>query len=137
MQKPRRRARRAPRVSPRQSSWAVSTYLRVNRNRVRLTICISVLGQSCSGSVVENSVADETPEGHVDDPDDKGDKGCERGREGHEDGAGARVAGAAEAKDCGEEGECGSNGVEDHSRSEVVDGGCVEAIIPGGEEEQR
>lgn len=76
-------------------------------------------------------VSDDAPKGHVDDPDDKSDKSCESGREGHEDGANTRVASAAEAKDCGKEGEYGCYWVEDHGRSQVVDSGCVKTIIAG------
>ena len=102
-------------------------------NKEGLTICISILGRSIYGTIVANSVSDETPKGHVDDPDDKGDKGCKGGTEGHEDGTDTGVTGAAEAKDCSKEGEYGCYRVEDHGRSQVVDSGCIKTIITGAD----
>ena len=103
----------------------------------RLTICISVLDKSTCGSIFANTVSDDTPKGHVDDPDDKSDKSCEGGTEGHEDGADTGVAGAAETKDCGKEGECGSYRVEDHGSSDIVDSSCVKTIIAGERDWER
>ena len=98
----------------------------------RLTISITVLGERSLDTTVTNSVSDSTPKGHVDNPDYESDKCSEGGTEGHEDGTDTGVAGAAEAKYCGKEGECGCYGVEDHGGSHVVNSGCVEAIKTGG-----
>ena len=95
----------------------------------RLTIRISVLGLD---TTVANSVSDNTPKGHVDNPDDESDKCGEGSTEGHEEGTNTGVPGTAEAKYCGKESECGCYGVEDHGGSQVVDSGCVEAINAGG-----
>ena len=94
----------------------------------RLTIRISVLGLD---TTLTNSVSDNTPKGHVDNPDDESDECGEGGTEGHEEGTDTGVPGTTEAKNCGKEGECGCYGVEDHGGSHVVDSGCVEAINTG------
>jgi hypothetical protein len=138
VQNPSRSAKTAPRVSPTQPFGQRARLVprragRGNGTDGRLTICISVLGRRSCGTILADSVSDDTPEGHVDDPDDERDEGCEGGAEGHEDGADARVAGAAEAEDCSEEGKYSGHGMEDHRGGEAADGECVETVIAGGD----
>ncbi|KIJ36059.1 hypothetical protein M422DRAFT_261606 [Sphaerobolus stellatus SS14] len=65
------------------------------------------------GTDIAEAVAGDTPEDHVDDPDNEGDEERERGGEGHKDRADAGVGGAIEAEEHDEACKALSDGVED------------------------
>lgn len=90
---------------------------------------ISILSSASSRTVVSDSVTDDSPEGHVDDPDDEGDERRKGSAEGHEDCANSAESSAAETKDDCNEGKCSSNGMEDEHVRQVVQSLCTESIV--------
>jgi hypothetical protein len=83
VQNPRRRATSAPRTSPGKNNQYL--YPIQNRGEWKLTVGVSIVGSASSRTMVPDTVADDTPESHVDDPDDERDEGREGCTQGHED----------------------------------------------------
>lgn len=86
---------------------------------------------------MSDSVTDDSPEGHVDDPDDEGDERRKGSAEGHEDCANSAESSAAETKDDCNKSKCSSNGMEDEHVRQVVQSLCAEGIVPVGSCEPR